>query len=71
MNGRTPAVAFVEGLPKPQLQKEDKRAEKRATKQAADTARSSRLCQSITLSVQTEADIWPEFISTRSNQSRH
>jgi len=35
MNGRTPAVAFVEGLPKPQPQKEDKRTEKRATKQAA------------------------------------
>jgi hypothetical protein len=35
MNGRTPAVAFVEGLFKPQQQKEDKRAEKRATKQAA------------------------------------
>ena len=35
MNGRTPTVAFVEGLPKPQQQKEDKRTEKRATKQAA------------------------------------
>ena len=35
MNGRTPAVAFVEGLPKPQQQKEEKRAEKRTTKQAA------------------------------------
>jgi transposase InsO family protein len=35
MNGRTPAVAFVEGLPKPHQQKEDKRAEKKATKKAA------------------------------------
>jgi hypothetical protein len=35
MNGRTPAVAFVEGLPKPQQQKEEKRPEKRTTKQAA------------------------------------
>jgi transposase InsO family protein len=35
MNGRTPATAFVEGLPKPQPQKEEKRAEKRTTKQAA------------------------------------
>ena len=35
MNGRTPALAFVEGLPKLQQQKEDKRAEKRTTKKAA------------------------------------
>jgi hypothetical protein len=35
MNGRTPATAFVEGLPKPQQQKDEKRPEKRATKQAA------------------------------------
>jgi transposase InsO family protein len=35
MNGRTPAVAFIEGLPKPQPQKEEKRAEKRTAKQAA------------------------------------
>jgi transposase InsO family protein len=35
MNGRTPAIAFVEGLPKSQQPKEDKRAEKRTTKQAA------------------------------------
>jgi len=35
MNGRTPAVAFVEGLPKLQPQKEDKRAEKKTTRQAA------------------------------------
>ena len=35
MNGRTPAAAFVEGLPKPHQQKEDKRAEKRTTKQSA------------------------------------
>jgi transposase InsO family protein len=35
MNGRTPAQAFVESLPKPQQPKEEKRPEKRATKQAA------------------------------------
>jgi transposase InsO family protein len=35
MNGRTPAVAFVQGLPKSQQQREDKRAEKQTTKQAA------------------------------------
>jgi len=35
MNGRTPAKAFVEGLPKPQQQKEHKPADKRPTKQAA------------------------------------
>lgn len=36
MNGRTPATAFVEGLPKPQQSKEEKRAEKKKpTKQAA------------------------------------
>ena len=35
MNGRTPAVAFVEGMPIPQQQKEDKRAEKKPAKQAA------------------------------------
>jgi transposase InsO family protein len=35
MNGRTPAQAFVEGLPKPQQQKEDKRTDKKPTKQAA------------------------------------
>jgi hypothetical protein len=35
MNGRTPAVAFIEGLPKPQHRKEEKKAEKKATKQAA------------------------------------
>jgi transposase InsO family protein len=35
MNGRTPAQAFVESLPKPQQPKEEKRPEKRAAKQAA------------------------------------
>jgi transposase InsO family protein len=35
MNGRTPAVAFVEGLHKPRQPKEDKRTEKRIVKQAA------------------------------------
>jgi hypothetical protein len=35
MNGRTPAVALVEGLPKPHQQKEEKRTEKRAPEQAA------------------------------------
>jgi len=35
MNGRTPAVAFVDGLHKPQQQKEDKRTDKKPTKQAA------------------------------------
>jgi hypothetical protein len=35
MNGRTPTVVFVESLPKPQQQKEDKRAERKTTKQAA------------------------------------
>lgn len=35
MNGRTPSVAFVEGLLKPQQQKEDKRTEKRTARQAA------------------------------------
>jgi transposase InsO family protein len=35
MNGRTPATAFLEGLPKPQPQREEKRAEKRPTKKAA------------------------------------
>ena len=35
MNGRTPAQAFIQGLPKPQQQKEDKRTEKKSTKQAA------------------------------------
>jgi hypothetical protein len=35
MNGRTPAVAFVDGLPKTNQQKEDKQPEKRATKKAA------------------------------------
>jgi transposase InsO family protein len=35
MNGRTPAGVFIEGLPKPQQQKEDKRTEKKPTKQAA------------------------------------
>jgi hypothetical protein len=34
MNGRTPAATFVEGLPKPQQQKEDKKLEKKSTKQA-------------------------------------
>ena len=34
-NGRTPAVALVEGLPKPQPQKEEKRTGKRTAKQAA------------------------------------
>jgi hypothetical protein len=34
-NGRTPATAFVEGLPEPHKQKEDKRPEERTTKQAA------------------------------------
>jgi len=35
INGRTPAAAFTEGLPKLQPQKEDKRAEKKTTRQAA------------------------------------
>ena len=35
MNGRTPAVAFIDGLPKTNQQKEDKQPEKRATKKAA------------------------------------
>lgn len=35
MNGRTPAQAFVEGLPKPHQQREEKRAEKKPTNQAA------------------------------------
>jgi transposase InsO family protein len=35
MNGRTPVVAFVEGLPKPQQSKEDKQPEKRTAKKAA------------------------------------
>jgi hypothetical protein len=35
MNGRPPAIAFIEGLPKPRQQKEDKRPEKRTTKQTA------------------------------------
>jgi hypothetical protein len=35
MNGRTPAAAFAEGLPKPQQQKENNRPEKKPTKQAA------------------------------------
>jgi len=35
MNGRTPVVAFIEGLPKPHQQKEEKRPEKKSTKQAA------------------------------------
>ena len=35
MNGRTPARAFVEGLPNRQPPKEEKRPDKRAAKQAA------------------------------------
>ena len=35
MNGRTPALAFVDGLTKPQQKKEEKRAERKPTKQAA------------------------------------
>ncbi|MEZ5890486.1 MAG: IS481 family transposase [Xanthobacteraceae bacterium] len=35
MNGRTPATAFIEGLPKPHQPKEEKRPEKKPTKQAA------------------------------------
>ena len=35
MNGRTPAQAFVDGLLKPQQQKEDKRTEKKPAKQVA------------------------------------
>lgn len=35
MNGGTPALAFVEGLPKTQPQKENKPAKPKATKQAA------------------------------------
>jgi transposase InsO family protein len=35
MNGRTPARAFAEGLPKTQQQKEEKRPEKKTAKQAA------------------------------------
>lgn len=35
MNGRTPAAAFVEGLPKPQQQKENNRPGKKQPKQAA------------------------------------
>ena len=35
VNAGTPAQAFIQGLPKPQQQKEDKRTEKKSTKQAA------------------------------------
>jgi hypothetical protein len=35
MNGRTPAVAFIDGLLKPQQPKEDNKTEKRNTKKAA------------------------------------
>jgi transposase InsO family protein len=35
MNGRTPGQAFIQGLPKPQQQKEEKRIEKKSTNQAA------------------------------------
>ncbi|WP_161139662.1 hypothetical protein [Propylenella binzhouense] len=35
MNGRIPAVAFIEGLPSPPQQKQDNRAEGRTAKQAA------------------------------------
>lgn len=35
MNGRTPATAFIEGLPKPQQPKEEKRPEKKPIKQVA------------------------------------
>ena len=35
MNGRTPATAFVEGLPEPQQPKEEKRPQKKPIKQAA------------------------------------
>jgi hypothetical protein len=35
MNGRTPAVAFRDGLPKPHQPPEDTRAEKKQSKQAA------------------------------------
>lgn len=35
MNGRIPAIAFVEDMPKTQQQKENKRTEKKPTKQAA------------------------------------
>lgn len=35
MKDRTPVTAFVEGLPKPQQQKEEKRTEKKPAKQAA------------------------------------
>jgi hypothetical protein len=35
MNGGAPAVAFVEALPEPHQQKEEQRAEKQTTKQAA------------------------------------
>jgi hypothetical protein len=34
-NGRTPATAFIEGLPKPPQRNEDKRPQKRTTKQPA------------------------------------
>lgn len=35
MNGRTPVIAFVDGLPKPNQQKEDNRPNKKPAKQAA------------------------------------
>jgi hypothetical protein len=35
MKGRTPATAFIEGLLKPQQQKEEKSTKNRPTKQAA------------------------------------
>jgi hypothetical protein len=35
MNGRTPTVAFAEGLPKPLQPKEGKQPEKRTTNKAA------------------------------------
>ena len=35
MNGRTPAVAFVSAMPKPQQPKEEKPTEKKPIKQAA------------------------------------
>jgi hypothetical protein len=35
MNGRTPSVAFVDGLPKPHQPKEEKRQDEKPAKRAA------------------------------------
>jgi hypothetical protein len=51
MNGRTPATAFIEGLPKPQQQKEERSANNRATNKPPDARPLTRHCQGIALSV--------------------